>query len=246
MKLLLTSCGISNGSIHNALVDMLGKSIDECRALFVPTAIYPFTGGPDMAMRAMQGKAKSPLCELGWKSLGVLELTALPSISKEVWAPVIEASDALLVFGGDPLYLAYWLSRSGLADHLRTLQREIVYVGVSAGSMAVAGTLALGETFPQPRKASGAPLTSESITFNTPEGPHHMTFMTAKGAGFVDFAFIPHAEHPDHPDASFANAERWAEKIPVPVYAIDDQTAIRVVGDEVDVISEGRWKRFPR
>lgn len=83
MKLLLTSSGISNPSIREALVDLLGKPISESNALFIPTAIYPCADGAAMAWRAICGNAKSPSCELGWKSLGVLELTALPSIREE-------------------------------------------------------------------------------------------------------------------------------------------------------------------
>src|SRR5262249_26995157 len=106
MRALLTSSGIRNRSIHDALVDLLGKPIAESNALFIPTAIYPFPGGPGMAWRAICGKAPSPLCELGWKSLGVLELTALPSIEEATWVPVVRDADALLVGGGDPLFLA--------------------------------------------------------------------------------------------------------------------------------------------
>ena len=84
MRFLLTSAGIKNNSIHNALVDLLGKPIAESSALCIPTAIYPFPGGPAMAYRFISGSATSPLCGLGWKSLGVLELTALPSIKTRV------------------------------------------------------------------------------------------------------------------------------------------------------------------
>ena len=45
MKLLLTSSGITNPSILNALVDLLGKPIAESSALIIPTALYPFPGG---------------------------------------------------------------------------------------------------------------------------------------------------------------------------------------------------------
>jgi len=85
MKLLLTSAGIKNTSIRNALVDLLGKPIDQCNALCIPTAIYAFPGGPASAWKLVVGRAASPLCELGWKSLGVLELTALPTIEKALW-----------------------------------------------------------------------------------------------------------------------------------------------------------------
>src|SRR4051812_48388599 len=144
MKLLLTSAGIKNTSIGDALVDLLGKPIAESSALCIPTASYPFRGGVAMAWRLINGRASTPLCELGWKSLGVLELTALPSIDQERWVPTVEETDALLVGGGDPLYLSYWMRQSGLADLLPSL-RKTVYVGVSAGSTVMAPNI--GEDF---------------------------------------------------------------------------------------------------
>src|SRR6266478_3620932 len=143
MKFLLTSAGIKNNSIRNALVDLLGKPIAESSALCIPTAIYAFPGGAAMAWQLITGRAASPLCELGWKSMGVLELTALPSIDEEHWVPMVQETDALLVGGGDPLYLCYWMRQSGLADLLPSL--ETVYVGVSAGSMVMAPNV--GEDF---------------------------------------------------------------------------------------------------
>jgi dipeptidase E len=242
MRLLLTSAGIKNTSIHNALVELLGKPVAEASALFIPTAIYPFPRGAGMAWQAICGKAQSPLCELGWKSLGVLELTALPSIREKVWVPMVEETDALLVWGGDPLYLSHWMRQSGLADLLPSLRQESVYVGVSAGSMAVASIF--GETYRNPPSGSGSALTSGEIRFATPLGEISRTFITAQGAGLVDFALIPHLDHEDHPDVTLANAEQWARKLPVAVYAIDDQTAVKVVDDSVEVVSEGHWKLF--
>ena len=242
MKLLLTSSGISNPSIHNALVDLLGKPVAESNALFVPTGIYPFPGGTAMAYKAVCGQAPTPLCELGWKSLGLLELTALPSIDRNAWAPSVENTDALLVWGGDPLFLSYWMNQSGLTDLLKSMQGPVVYVGVSAGSMLAAPIF--GETYRKPYRGTGSPLTLEDMTFPALEGEITMNFITAKGAGFTDFALIPHANHKDRADASFANAPRWAEKLPVPVYAIDDQTAIKVIDDSVEVVTEGQWRRF--
>ncbi len=242
MKLLLTSSGISNTSIYNALIELLGKPIAESNALFIPTAIYPFPFGARYAWNPISGKTKSPFIELGWKSLGLLELTALPSIKKEVWIQAIQDTDALLVWGGDPLYLSYWLQQSGLADLLPSLLRKMVYVGVSAGSMAVSSTF--GETYSDPPGGSNNALTLENILFETPEGEITRTLATAHGAGLIDFALIPHFEHKDHPDASIVNAEKWASKLPVPVYAIDDQTAIKVVDGTIEVISEGKWELF--
>jgi dipeptidase E len=242
MRLLLTSAGIKNASIHNALEDLLGKPIAEASALVIPTAIYPFPGGAAGAYRFISGSAPSPMVGLGWRSLGVLELTALPSIDEQAWVPAVQEADALLVWGGDPLYLSHWMRQSGLADLFPSLRREMVYVGVSAGSMAATATF--GETYPDPPRGSGEALTSEDIVFATPQGEISRILVTARGVGLVDFALIPHLDHEDHEDASLANAEQWAARLPVPTYAIDDQTAIKVVDDAVEVVSEGNWKLF--
>lgn len=220
MKFLLTSAGITNPSIHAALVDLLGKPIAEATALCIPTALYPFPSGPAMAYRLLSGGASSPLTQLGWKALGVLELTALPSITREHWVAPVKAADALLVYGGDVLYLCRWMRESGLADLLPSL-RETVYVGVSAGSMVTAPTF--GETYDDP---------------TTP-------FVIAPGLGLVDIAMLPHLDHANHPESSTDKVERMAAELPVPTYGIDDQTAIRVVDGAIDVISEGHWRRFP-
>ena len=238
MRALLTSAGIKNSSIHDALVDLLDKPIAESSALFIPTGVYPFPGGPHMAWRAIS----SPLCQLGWKALGVLELTALPSIEEAAWVPTVRDADALLVWGGDPLFIASWMRRSGLTGLLPTLRPEVVYVGVSAGSMAAASIFV--ETYVEPPRGNDAPLKSEDIVFATAQGNVERILVTGQGAGLVDFAVIPHLEHADHPDASFANAERWAARIPAPTYAIDDDSAIRVVEGAAHVVSEGHWKLF--
>jgi dipeptidase E len=240
VKLLLTSAGISNPSIHDALVDLLGKPIAESSALVVPTAIYPFPGGAGKAFQAISGNAQSPLAELGWKSLGVLELTALPSIDEDVWVATVRESDALLVWGGDPVYLSYWMKHSGLADLMPSLRPEMVYVGVSAGSIAMADRFA--ETYSDQPKCSGERLSSEDIVFTRPDGEITATLVTARGAGLVDFAIIPHVEYDDQLDV--ANAEKWAGRLPVPTYAIDDETAITVTDSAVEVVSEGQWKLF--
>jgi len=241
VKLLLTSSGIRNATIEAALVGLLGKPIAESEALFIPTAIYPFPGGAQHGYRAITGQAGGPLAGLGWKSLGVLELTALPSIDEEAWVPTVREADALLVWGGDPLYLAHWLKESGLAELIPSLDKT-VYVGVSAGSIAAATTFA--ETYPEPPKGTGDVLKSEEIAFDGPEGNFSSTLVTAEGIGLVDFAVIPHLDHQQHLDASLPNAEKWAARLSVPTYAIDDQTAIKVVDGVVEVVSEGHWKLF--
>lgn len=218
MKFLLTSSGISNNSIHNALIGLLGKPIAESTALVIPTAAYWFAQGPGIAYRLISGKARSPLVELGWKSLGVLELTALPSIEQDAWIPQVQDVDALLVGGGDPMYLCDWMRRSGFADVLPSLRPEIVYVGISGGSMAV--TPSLGETY-NDRDTRGY-----------------------RALGLVDFALGVHLDNADIPGNSLAEYATWAAGVPVPTYAIDDETAIQVVDGTMEVISEGHWHLF--
>ena len=242
MNLLLTSSGIKNKSIHDALVGLLGKPIAESSALFIPTAIYPFPGGAGMAWQSICGKGSSSLSQLGWKSVGLLELTALPGIDQKAWVPSVEAADALLFWGGDPVYLSYWMRQSGLTALLPSLRREAVYVGVSAGSMAACSTFA--ETYSDTPNGKGYTLASENIAFTTPDGEVSRLLVKAQGAGLVDFALIPHLNNKNHPDASLANAAKWAAKLPVPVYAIDDDSAIKVTDGAVQVVSEGQWKLF--
>lgn len=172
MKLLLTSSGIANASIHDALIGLLGKPIEESSALVIPTAIYPFPGGAGHAWEAISGRSKSPFAGLGWKSLGVLELSVLPSIDEECWVPAVRETDALLVWGGDPVFLSYWMRRSGLADVLPSVPSETVYLGVSAGSIAATATFA--ETYHEPRRGSGEALSTEDIVFDTPDGELRM------------------------------------------------------------------------
>jgi len=218
MKLLLTSAGIKNASIHDTLVDLLGKPISESNALCIPTAAYAMPGGAGVAWRFITGRGPTPMCELGWKSLGVLELTALPSIDKAQWVHMALETDALLVGGGDALYLCHWMRQSGLADLLPSLRA--VYVGISGGSMVM--TPHIGE---------------DMVRWKPPTGGD-------AALGVVDFAIFPHVDHEDMPDNSMASAEKWAAGVPVPGYAIDDQTAIKVTDGAVEVVSEGHWNLF--
>lgn len=221
MRLLLTSAGITNASIHDALVDLLDKPIADSTALCIPTASYaqPMTG-PERAWVFISGREpRTPMCELGWKSLGVLELTALPSLDRESWVPLVQRTDVLLVNGGDPMYLSHWMRQSGLADLLPSLPGT-AYVGLSAGSMVMAPSIG-----------------SDFVRWKPPTGGDETL-------GLVDFSMFPHLDHEALPANSMADAERWAAGMSVPAYAIDDQTAIRVTDDTIDVVSEGHWRLF--
>jgi len=201
------------------MLELLGKPIAESDALCIPTASYGHApGGIRGAYRFITGQATTPMCELGWKSLGVLELTALPTLERELWVPLVEETDVLLVNGGDSLYLARHMRVSGLADLLPSL--SAVWVSLSAGSMVM--TPRIGEDFK---------------VWNPPDGGD-------RALGIVDFSIFPHVDHPDLPENTMAAAEQWAAGLSNPAYAIDDDTAIRVVDGNVDVVSEGHWKLF--
>ena len=195
MKLLLTSAGIKNTSIHDALVDLLGKPIAESDALCIPTASYAHPmAGPGRAWNFISGQEpRCPMTELGWKSMGVLELTALPSLDEDLWVPLVKETAVLLVNGGDALYLCHWMRQSGLADLMPSLQNT-VWVGLSAGSMVM--TPRIGEDFVQWRPPTGA---DEHV------GPRRLLVPTPCSDGM--------------PGNSIAT-ERWAP-IPVSRYSID-------------------------
>jgi dipeptidase E len=221
MRLLLTSGGVKNKSIHDALLDLLDKPIAESSALCIPTAGYANPGGIGRAWNFISGnEPECPMAELGWKSVGVLELSALPSLKEELWTSAVREADVLLVNGGDPLYLNYWMRESGLAGLLPSLN-DTVWVGLSAGSMIM--TPRIGDDF---------------VGWRPPTGGDDSTL------GIVDFSIFPHLDHPDLPENTMAAAEKWAATLPNPAYAMDDHTAIKVVGDVVEVVSEGHWKLF--
>jgi len=242
MNCLLTSNGIRNKSIHGALVDLLGKPIAESNALFIPTAIYPFPGGAGMAWQAICGKQIILLESVGLEVPWFTGAHVAAQHRQKCLGAFGREHGRVAFWGGDPLYLSYWMRESGLTGLMPSLRREMVYVGVSAGSMVASSTF--GETFRSPPNGSGNLITSEDIVFTTPGGEITRTFVTMQGAGLVDFALIPHLEHEDHADASLVNAEKWAARLPVPVYAIDDETAIKVTDGAVEVVSEGHWKLF--
>lgn len=219
MRLLLTSAGIKNERIKQALLDLLGKPIEECNALCIPTAIYALPGGTNHAWNFFNGDFSTPMCELGWKSVGVLELSALPSVDEAIWRPAFDEADVLLVNGGDPLFLHYWMKQSGVAQLLPDWNG--VYVGLSAGSMVM--TPRIGEAF---------------VGWHAPGEQGDETL------GFVDFSIFPHLDHEMLPENTSAHATEWAETLAGPSYAIDDETALRVVDGRVDVISDGHWLKF--
>jgi dipeptidase E len=221
LKLLLTSGGVTNPTIHSALVELLDKPIADCQALCIPTAEWGHPNcGPGGVWRFVSGGSPAPMVTLGWKSVGLLELTALPTIDEERWIAWVREADVLLVDGGDALYLCHWMQKTGLADLLAEMP-EKVWVGVSAGSMVM--TPRIGTDFMR-----WSPPTGEDRTL-----------------GVVDFSIFPHLGHEMMPDNNLEEFVRWASGLGNPAYAIDDQSAIKVAAGGVEVVSEGQWQAYP-
>jgi dipeptidase E len=218
MRLLLTSGGVTNDSIRAALADLLGKPIEESSALLVPTAQW---GHPMCGPTSVRGFVTGlppwgGMATLGWKSLGTLELSALPTIGRDRWEPWVRETDVLLVDGGDATYLAHWVRESGLVDVFPSLP-DTVWVGVSAGSMVM--TPRIGDAFVE-----------------WPDAPDDRTL------GLVEFSIFPHLDV--FPTNTMEEAEKWAATIDGPCYVMDDQTAIKVTDAGAEVVSEGRWHRL--
>lgn len=217
--MLLTSGGVTNPTIRDRLVALLGKPIAESDALFVPTAQWGQSAcSPETVWRSTADAwpGQSGLCGLGWRSVGVLELTALPSIGAERWQRWVRAADVLLVDGGEAIYLTHWLRETGLADLLTALP-NLVWVGVSASSMAL------------------TPRIGRQFTDWQPDG-------SDETLGLVDFSIFPHLNYPGWSANTTESAHLWAATIPGPAYALDDQSAVSVIDGVVEVVSEGQWE----
>lgn len=216
MKMLLTSGGIKNKSMENALLDLLGKPFSQCNALCITTASYGYPGtGPGSAYRFVTDTSNTPMLDLGWKSMGLLELSVLSTLGEPNWVPLVRDTDVFLVNGGETMFLCHWMRESGLAELLPSL--DAVWVGLSAGSVVM------------------APRIGRNFVHWPEEGAEDV------GLGLIDFAIFPHLGYPELPTHSLEHAKAWAKTLDTPGYAIDEETAISVVDGEVQVISEGTW-----
>jgi dipeptidase E len=230
VKLLLTSSGITNASIRAALEELVGKPLSSAAAVCVPTAIYAMPGGGSYCWHELRD-----LGELGWREFGLLELTTLPTILEEHWLPTLKAADVLLVGGGNTPYLSYWMYRSGLAEKLPDLPRDLVYVGVSAGSMVASHSLRVN---PDVLASSGI---YDDDLYDDVAPPQAGSDRALR---LVEFVVRPHLNSAHFAKVTVDRLAGEATAIDVPLYAIDDQTAIKVVDGRVEVVSEGEWRLF--
>lgn len=213
MKLLLTSGGITNKSIADALFDLAGKEPKDTSLVFVPTASNIETEDKSWLINDF-ANVKSQ----NFKSVFMTDIAAVP---KNIWRPQMEAADILLFGGGNTYYLMDWINRSGLSKILPEFLKTKVYAGISAGSMVTNPDLDVG--------------LDKMIYEEDVEGE------SMAGLNFVDFYLLPHFNSPYFPARMEENIRKAAEKYTRKMYALDDQSALKVVDGKIEVVSEGKW-----
>ena len=218
MKLLLTSAGITNESIAEALVDLVGKHKKEKKIDFIPTAANIEKGNKDWYIEQFTNLQKH-----GFDWIDVVDISALP---EEIWLPRLEKVDALFFSGGNSFHLMHWIEKSGFRDKLEKFLEKGVYVGSSAGSMVANPTLYFSNK-------------DKSIYYEELFG-----YTNKEALGFVDFYTRPHFNSSDFPHAHDAYIQKLAKDADMPVYALDDDSAVKIVDGRVEVISEGNWKKY--
>lgn len=214
MKLLLTSGGLTNESISDALFELVGKKPEETSVVFVPTASNVEVGDKEWLIDDLINLKKQ-----GFKSIDIADISAVP---ESVWKAKFDEADVLFFEGGDEYYLMEWINKSGLTKLLPEYLKTKVWVGVSAGSMIASKNL-VKEIY--------------DVVYEDGHGPNE----PIPGLGFVNFYFMPHLNSEWFPKLREENIRKAVSEIKDKVYAMDDQSALKVIDGKVDVISEGKW-----
>lgn len=215
MKFLLTSAGYKNDSIVTALKSLLGRDIKDAKLVFIPTAVNVEEGDKEWLINDLHR-----CVELGFKEVDIVDIAA---VSKEIWQKRVENADVIMVGGGNAYYLMEQMKKSGLTEVLPELLKTKIYVGVSAGSMVM------------------APKLKEEVL--------HMIYDEAfegadnEGLGLVDFLVVPHLHSPYFPRIAQI-IDSVAKQVDIPLYALDDESAVKVIDGNIEVVSEGEWKRY--
>lgn len=218
MKLLLTSSGISNALIEQTFFRLVGKPENETSVAFIPTASNLVADDKGWLVQNYNDFLK-----LGLKSFDIVDIAAVP---KENWLKRFEAADVICFGGGDEQYLARVMHESGVAEVLPILLQSKVYVGISAGSMVV-GKLLSQEVARQ--------LMPEEVF----EG-------VDPGLGIVNLSILPHLNSEYFSHLRKPLIQSLAQEFPQTVYALDDESALQVINEKVDVVSEGEFLKIER
>jgi len=222
MKLLLTSNGLSNDSIANAFADLIGKDPKEAKVAFIPTASHASRGNKGWLIDDMYR-----IRERGY-TVDVIELTALePAEIRKA----LEAADAIFVGGGSTFYLSYWMQKRGIFDILPKLLATKVYAGISAGSILAGTQLVPSSALDNVQEFIDDDYYEKAVTN---EG-------SAKPLNLVNLVFRSHLNSESFPRVRKEVLEQIVDKLPAPLYALDDNSALKIVDGKIEAISEGDW-----
>ena len=230
MKLLLTSNGLSNASIADALEQLVGKPRSETRIAFIPTSAF------------LAGEAEPDSYD--WLAddmyrikefCGFIDVVSLMDLSRKELEARLNKADVIFIGGGNAFYISYCMEKSGLFDMLPELLKTRVYAGISAGSMIATPTL---------RAASMAIKNRDRFYDEEYEelGPEGRS--SAITANLVNFVVRPHYLSKAFPNIQGDYLEKIAEDVDVPLYALDDNSAVLVDDSRLEIISEGEWKEY--
>jgi dipeptidase E len=214
MKLLLTSAGIANKSIEGALLGLLDGKPEETSVVFVPTAANVEVGDKGWLIDDLVN-----LKRMNFKSVDIADISA---VEENIWRPKFEEADVLFFEGGNPYYLMEWINKSGLKLLLPQFLKTKVYVGVSAGSMVAGKNLNVKIMH-----------TAYEEDFNKDQN--------MEGVGLTDFNFFPHLNSPDFKKVREGLMGELTKEIPEKIYALDDNSALKVIDGKIEAISEGKW-----
>jgi dipeptidase E len=214
MKLLLTSGGLTNKSIAKALFDLVGKKPEETSLVFVPTASNVEVGDKGWLIDDLKNLQKQ-----NFKSIDIADISAVP---EKIWRPKFETADVLFFEGGNSYHLMSWINKSGLVKLLPEFLRTKVYVGLSAGSMVTCKDLSV----------------KLNLWLYEEDSPKVENIQCLN---LVDFYFLPHLNSPDFNVRKESFIREVTKDITEKIYALDDQSALKVVDGKVEIISEGKY-----
>ena len=214
MKLLLTSAGLSNQTLVNAFNKLVDIPSEKIHIAFIPTAANVEVGDKDWLINDYANLKKQNYI------VDIVDISALP---KKIWLPRIKDANVIFVGGGNTFHLMYWFEKSGLKELLPELIKTRVYAGISAGSCITGPTI----------------YNSVQNLFG-----EKYELKIKKGLNLVNLQIIPHLNSPYFTKIREENLEVASKDLTEPVYAIDDDSAVIVDGDKIEIVSEGKWKKF--
>lgn len=156
------------------------------------------------------------LWRFGYSSIDIIDFSA----ADINWRQRLVDVDVVFVSGGNTFHLLNQARKTGFDTWLNEQKDSKVFVGVSAGTILMTPTIEIAGLEPGPDD-------------NLPK------ISDLTGMNWVNFEIEPHCD-----SERFDVVEGYAKGCDNPVYAIDDQTAIKVVDSAVEVVSEGVWRSY--